>query len=57
MPNGGTLTIQAFADKKTNDVLITVKDTGVGIPEDVKPKLFTPMNTDRMLLISNFRGL
>ena len=47
MPNGGKLTIRAFADKKTNDVLITVKDTGVGIPEDVKPKLFTPMMTTK----------
>ena len=47
MPDGGKLTIHAFADKKTNDVLITVKDTGVGIPEDVKPKLFTPMMTTK----------
>ena len=47
MPNGGTLTIRAFADMETNDVLITVKDTGVGIPEDVKPKLFTPMMTTK----------
>jgi PAS domain S-box-containing protein len=47
MPNGGKLIIHAFADKQTNDVLITVKDTGVGIPEDVKPKLFTPMMTTK----------
>ena len=31
MPNGGKLTIHAY--KKTNDAIITVKDTGVGIPE------------------------
>ncbi len=47
MPNGGKLTIHAFIDKQTNDTLITVKDTGVGIPEDVKPKLFTPMMTTK----------
>ncbi|MGZ4850829.1 MAG: two-component system sensor histidine kinase NtrB, partial [Candidatus Bathyarchaeia archaeon] len=47
MPNGGKLTIRAFTDKKTNDILITVKDTGIGIPEDVKPKLFTPMMTTK----------
>ena len=47
MPNGGELTIRAFSDKQTNDTLITVKDTGVGIPEDVKPKLFTPMMTTK----------
>jgi PAS domain S-box-containing protein len=47
MPEGGKLTIHAYVDKVTNDVLITVKDTGVGIPEDIKPKLFTPMMTTK----------
>ncbi len=47
MPEGGRLTIRAFADKQTNDILITVRDTGIGIPEDVKPKLFTPMMTTK----------
>ncbi len=47
MPDGGKLTIHAYPDKRTNDVLITVKDTGVGIPENVKPKLFTPMMTTK----------
>ena len=47
MPNGGELTIRAYTDKQTNDAIITVKDTGVGIPEDVKPKLFTPMMTTK----------
>jgi len=47
MPEGGQLTIRAYADKQTNDVCITIKDTGVGIPEDIKPKLFTPMMTTK----------
>jgi signal transduction histidine kinase len=47
MPEGGKLTMHAYADKQTRDVLITVKDTGVGIPEDIKPKLFTPMMTTK----------
>ncbi len=47
MPNGGKLTICAYNDKQTNDTLITVEDTGVGIPEDIKPKLFTPMMTTK----------
>ncbi len=45
MPKGGKLTIYTY--KETNDVLITVKDTGVGIPEAVKSKLFTPMFTTK----------
>ena len=47
MPDGGKLVIRVFVDKKTNDVLITVKDTGVGIPEIIKSKLFTPMMTTK----------
>ena len=31
MPKGGKLTINAY--KEANDTIITVKDTGVGIPE------------------------
>ena len=45
MPKGGKLTIHAY--KEAKDVLITVKDTGVGIPENVKGKLFTPMFTTK----------
>ena len=37
MPKGGKLTIQAY--KEANDSIITVKDTGVGIPEEVKDKI------------------
>ena len=45
MSNGGELSIHAYKEEK--DVLITVKDTGVGIPEAVKGKLFTPMFTTK----------
>src|SRR5208283_5100427 len=45
MPKGGKLSINAY--KEANDVVITVKDTGVGIPEGVKSKLFTPMFTTK----------
>ena len=45
MPKGGKLTIKAY--KEANDLIITVKDTGVGIPENVKSKLFTPMFTTK----------
>ena len=45
MPEGGHLTIHTY--RKKNDVFIAVKDTGVGIPESVKSKLFTPMFTTK----------
>jgi PAS domain S-box-containing protein len=45
MPKGGKLTIHAC--KEENDTLISVNDTGVGIPESVKEKLFTPMFTTK----------
>jgi len=45
MPNGGKLSIEAY--KKESDVVISVKDTGVGIPESIKGKLFTPMFTTK----------
>jgi len=45
MPNGGKLTINAH--RETDNTVITVKDTGVGIPDDVKPRLFTPLFTTK----------
>jgi PAS domain S-box-containing protein len=47
MPNGGKLTLKSVLDKETGDTVLTVKDTGVGIPKDVKDKLFTPMFTTK----------
>jgi PAS domain S-box-containing protein len=45
MPNGGKLTINAT--NQDGNAVITVTDTGLGIPEDVKPKLFTPLFTTK----------
>ena len=45
MPNGGKLTLYAY--QEANDTVITVEDTGLGIPEEVKPKLFTPLFTTK----------
>jgi len=47
MPKGGKLTIHAYKDKTTSEAVITVADTGVGIPENAKNKLFTPMFTTK----------
>jgi signal transduction histidine kinase len=45
MPDGGKLKVQAH--RETGAVVITVKDTGVGISEDAKDKLFTPLFTTK----------
>lgn len=45
MSKGGTLSINAAASDGA--VLITVEDTGVGIRDDIKDKLFSPLFTDK----------
>jgi PAS domain S-box-containing protein len=41
MPNGGKLTLKVFRDEEST--WICVEDTGVGIAEEHKPKMFTPL--------------
>jgi signal transduction histidine kinase len=45
MPNGGKLTLQAL--RENCSVVITVEDTGVGIPEEFKSKMFQPLCTTK----------
>lgn len=45
MPNGGKLGIHAY--REAEDIVVTVKDTGTGIPEEAKPKLFQPLFTTK----------
>lgn len=45
MPDGGTLKIHA--QKTEKEAIFTVQDTGMGIPEEVKPRLFTPLVTTK----------
>ena len=45
MPKGGKLGVNALRDG--DDIVITVSDTGVGIPEEARPKLFTPLFTTK----------
>jgi PAS domain S-box-containing protein len=45
MPKGGKLVIRAH--RYEGDTVIEVQDSGVGIPEDVKPRLFTPLFTTK----------
>ena len=45
MPNGGTITIKASPEG--GGIAIMVVDTGVGIPDEFKPKLFQPLMTTK----------
>ncbi len=45
MPEGGKL--ELTARKMNNTAVLTVSDTGKGIPEEVKPRLFTPLVTTK----------
>jgi len=45
MPEGGRLSVNAY--REMQDVVVSVEDTGTGVPEDVKPKLFTPLFTTK----------
>ncbi len=46
MPKGGELIINANASSKRR-MKIEVEDTGEGIPEEIKPKIFTPLFTTK----------
>ena len=45
MPNGGKLSVDAC--QEGDKTILTVEDTGAGIPEEVKPKLFNPLFTTK----------
>lgn len=45
MPKGGTLTIRAF--QEANNIVLTVEDTGEGIPEKIQGYLFKPLFTTK----------
>ena len=45
LPNGGKVDLTGFVSK--GHIRITISDNGVGIPEEVKLRLFTPMVTTK----------
>jgi iron only hydrogenase large subunit-like protein/nitrogen-specific signal transduction histidine kinase len=55
MPVGGT--IDLILEDTLGDVIITVKDTGTGIPEDDKVKVFEPFFTTKGIGIGTGLGL
>jgi PAS domain S-box-containing protein len=46
MPEGGKLTIKSEVNP-AGQVSVTVEDTGIGIPEKIKPQIFTPLFTTK----------
>jgi signal transduction histidine kinase len=47
MPGGGELTIEAYREGRTMHLLI--RDTGSGIPEEVRSRIFEPLVTTKSL--------
>jgi PAS domain S-box-containing protein len=47
MPDGGTVTISASNEPESDQVVVSVMDTGVGIPDDVLAKVFDPFFTTK----------
>jgi two-component system NtrC family sensor kinase len=47
MPSGGTLDVATHYVSDEQEVQITVSDTGIGIPQDVLPRLFEPFFTTK----------
>lgn len=47
MPNGGTLNLEGRNDSANGFVIITVKDSGQGIPEEDLPHIFEPFFTTK----------
>ena len=45
MPKGGTIDVASFVGEK--NVIFTITDTGTGIPQDVKEKIFEPLYTTK----------
>lgn len=45
MPKGGELNLTATPE--ADDIVIAVTDTGTGIPDEIKPKIFTPLFTTK----------
>jgi signal transduction histidine kinase len=44
MPGGGTLTVRTRAEAAA---IVEIEDTGIGIPDEIRPRLFEPFFTSK----------
>jgi two-component system, NtrC family, sensor kinase len=49
MPKGGNLWVESGLSDDASQVVLTIRDDGVGIPEDLLPKIFEPFVTTKDL--------
>jgi signal transduction histidine kinase/ActR/RegA family two-component response regulator len=54
MPSGGTLTVKTWQDGQT--LRLSVQDTGDGIPDEIRPRLFEPFTTTKHVKDSTSGG-
>ena len=47
MPEGGTLALKTFYDKSSNSLQIMISDTGEGIEDEMREKIFQPFFTTK----------
>jgi signal transduction histidine kinase len=47
MPDGGTLSIRTSGDE--HNVVLSIQDTGIGIPKEHMSKIFTPFFTTKKM--------
>ena len=47
MPDKGTITVNSFVDNSSNTIKVTIADTGKGMTEEVKTKIFQPFFTTK----------
>lgn len=47
MPEGGDISVRAFFDEEAGDAVVSVADSGHGIPEEVLPHVFDPFFTTK----------
>ena len=57
MPKGGSVTLSTALDPASDHVVVRVKDTGSGIPEDVLPHIFDPFFTTKQDQLRTGLGL